>query len=230
MARDPYFDRSEVSHSDLSSLDKYLNPGKYMDMAPEALEKIFAFGTLIDMMITEPEKVDFFKLTCNGYQHTKEEFETAIKMKQAFDKDSFAPYLKIADKQKVMAREMEFNYNGFTFTMPVRCKWDLWMHIWGGDIKSTSATTQKQFEEACKMFNYDRSRAFYMDIANSDRDLIIGISKVNFKVFKVYVERGDAFYNAGKEAYSELAFHYMNLLHSTGMTLDQLKEQQSIAS
>ena len=52
---------------------------------------------------------------------------------------------------------------------------------WGGDIKSTSATTQEQFESAVRQFDYDRQRFFYMNIAGSEKDVLIGISKEHQK-------------------------------------------------
>ena len=38
------------------------------------------FGNLIDHMITEPEKVDYFKLTCAGEQMTEGDFKKAEEM------------------------------------------------------------------------------------------------------------------------------------------------------
>ena len=115
-----------------------------------------------------------------------------------------------------MAREMEMEYLGVPFSMRVRCKWDLWMERlkWGGDIKSTACTTQKQFEEALFYFEYDRQRAWYMDIAGSDRDVLIGISKVNFKIFKVAIPRAGEIYEKGKEKYSEMAFKHWCLFNN----------------
>lgn len=47
-----------------------------------------------------------------------------------------------------------------------------------------------------------------MDLEKTGRDIIIGVSKVNFKVFVLPIERNDRFYNIGKEQYTELAFRY----------------------
>ncbi len=79
---------------------------------------------------------------------------------------------------------------------------------WGGDIKSTTATTQKQFEDAVRYFDYDRQRFFYMNMAGSNQDILIGISKVNFKVFKVPIQRGSELWNSGRDKTMELAFKY----------------------
>ena len=104
------------------------------------------------------------------------------------------------------------------FELGVRCKWDGWRPDlrYGFDIKSTSATTQAQFEAAVKHFDYPRQRAWYMDIAKSDYDILIGISKVNYKIFKVFIRRGDSLYREGYEDYINLAFRYW-LLTAAGM-------------
>lgn len=47
-----------------------------------------------------------------------------------------------------------------------------------------------------------------MDIARSDRDFIYAISKKNCNIFKLFINRGDATYNRGRDKYLELAFHY----------------------
>jgi hypothetical protein len=162
-------------------------------------------------MITEPERVDFFKRELSGEQFTPDEFGKAERMKRAFYADEFCRM--IADKaegQKVMAKRQKFNFNGYEFDLDTRCKWDLWRNDWGwgGDIKSTVATTQAQFEAAARYFDYDRQRAWYMDIAGCDRDILIGISKANFKVFKIYINRESDWYRSGVEKYSELAFRW----------------------
>lgn len=203
---DNYYSRPEVSNSDLSALKKQHYGGQDFDPT-----EAYKFGSLIDAMITEPHLVDEYKLTCDDVQYDKEAFERAREMRKAFMKDPFCRnMLQHSTPQKVMAvQNKKFEYH-VPFTLSVRCKWDLWMagFNWGGDIKSTAATTQKQFEEACRHFDYDRSRWWYMEIAQSDQDILIGISKVNFKIFKLPIRRGDDFFNQGKDKGLELAFKY----------------------
>jgi len=208
--KDPYYSRSEVSNSDLSTLKKLIYGGQDYDPT-----EAYKFGTLIDCMLTEPDKVNFYNYTCNGEQYTKDQFEQARQMKRAFFKDDLARrMLERADTQAIMFREMQIEFEGFNFSLPVRCKWDIWMkHLgWGGDIKSTAATSQKQFEDAAHHFDYDRQRAFYMDIAGSNQDILIAVSKVNFQVFKIPIKRGDKFFQSGQDKYRELAFQYWNLI------------------
>ncbi len=207
---DPYYSRTEVSNSDLSWLKKYWMPAQQII----DYEKAYKFGSLIDAMITESHRVDYFLFRVDDIQYTAEDFDKAEEMKRSFMRDPLCKsMLSQASTQSVMAKVCKFRYGTLEYEMPARCKWDIWMdHAnWGGDIKSTAATTQKQFEEAVRYFDYDRQRAWYMDIAKSDTDILIGISKVNFKVFKVPIKRGDSLYNSGREKYEELAFRYWYL-------------------
>ena len=207
---DPYFNRTEVSNSDLSWLKKYWMPENQI----YDIEQAYRFGTLIDAIVTEPHKVDYFKFTVDGVQYTKDEFEKAKEMRKSFLADPLCKrLLDVSSMQVFMTEKRTFNYGGILFSLNTRCKWDLFWNQqnWGGDLKSTTATTQKQFEEACRHFDYDRQRAWYMDIAGSNQDILIGISKVNNKVFKLPIKRGDDFYNSGKEKYLELAFKWWYL-------------------
>lgn len=210
MEQDPYFGRPEVSNSDLSALKDLLYPhAEYGDKS-----KAYAFGTLLDNLITEPDKVDLFnlKVQYQDYPYTQDDFDLALKMKRAYMKDDFCRMINdAADFQAItIVPDFKIDYLGFEFSLPARCKWDLLVPEWnmGGDIKSTAAETQSQFEAACEHFDYFRSRAWYMDLAGTDKDMLIGISKKNCKIFKIAINRGDALYEKGKEAYQELAFKY----------------------
>lgn len=214
--KDAYYFRKEVSNSDLSWLKRYWEPAQYVI----DLEKAFKFGTLIDCMLTEPHKVNYFKLTVAGEQYTQEEFDQAGEMKKAFYRDPFCiSFLKQCETQKTtIVPKFNIKLNGgFEFSLAARCRWDLYGRSidLGGDIKSTSCETQKQFEDAIRTLDYDRSRSWYMDLAGRNNDILIGISKKNFKIFKVQIKRGDAIYKAGYDKYRELAFRYWYLFGDT---------------
>lgn len=202
-----------VSNSDLGWLEEYWMPKSVV----VDLRSAYANGTLIDAMITEPEKVDYFKLKVAGedYDYSRDEFERAKEMKKAFYKDAFcSSFVKQCKFQHISYNPaFKVNYNGFDFTLPAKCKWDLFRPDidLSGDIKSTACTTQKQVEEAVRYFRYDRSRAWYMDLENRNNDILIFISKVNFKIFKVPIKRGDSIYKDGKEKYQDLAFRWWYL-------------------
>jgi hypothetical protein len=209
MNPDPYYSRSEVSNSDLSWLKQQLHPVEMPDPT-----EAYRFGSLIDAMITEPHRVNFLTRSLDGHQFTADDFERAEKMKRAFLTYPFCNDLLNASlMQKVMSNKVSINYKGIEFSLNMRCKWDLWIDRIGsgGDIKSTSATTQKQFEDAVQYFDYDRQRAVYMQISGAKNDVLIGISKVNFKVFKVFINRESPLYVSGMEKFRYLAFHWHTL-------------------
>jgi hypothetical protein len=210
---DPYYSRPEVSNSDLSEVKKLFYPSFLNNDPYDA----FRIGTLIDAFVTEPEKIDYYALRIGDYKYTQAEFDHAARCREAVLKDSFcADFFLKCEFQNVSSREMEMEYQGVTFSLPTRCKWDF-KHLvvkWGGDLKSTDATSQKAFEAAIDIFDWDRSRAWYMDVAETDKDIIIGVSKINFKIFKIPITRESEIYKKGREKYLELAFKYWTLFHN----------------
>lgn len=207
---DTYYQRSEVSNSDLTALKEMLHPRLQFGNREEA----FRFGSLVDAIITEPQRVNYYRFTVDGTQYTEDEFRHAQEMYRSLRacarNDSFLDYvLKNARTQEFMVNHgQRFEYCGFPFYLDTRCKWDWWLGAFGGDLKTTAASSQKEFEEMIDFFDWDRSRAWYMDIAGSDRDFIYAISKKNNKVFRKQITRGDALYQAGRDKYEELAFQY----------------------
>ena len=201
---DPYYNRPEVSNSDLTSLMYEISGHQLPDMTD-----VFAFGNLVDAMITEPDRIDWYRKLMDN-QPVKE-WDKAMKMYRSFmSDDSCKNIIKRSETQKVSIANRSFNYEGLEFNLDCRCKWDFFGHI-SGDIKTTAATNQKQFETACNYFDYPRSRAWYMDIEGRDKDLIIGISKVNYKIFFLPIVRDSELYLKGKQEYTELAFRWWML-------------------
>lgn len=213
--QDSYYGRPEVSNSDLGALEKYFLPAQRI----YDIQAAYRFGNLIDAMITEPHRCDHYSHRVDSEQFTKQEWEQAYKMLGSFRKDEMCSlFHRMASGQNVMDAELEFEYHGIKFKLPTRCKWDLWMpHAeHGADIKSTTAETQAQFMATLDYFNYDRQRAYYMDIARANgytahQDVLIGISKINYKVFKIYIRRDDEIYRRGREKYMAAAFRYWSL-------------------
>ena len=207
--KDLYYLRPEVSNSGLTALKKYFFPD-FITYDPTIA---FRFGNLIDYMITEPHKVDFYTKKIEGYEDpmTEDDFKKASEMRKSFMKDQLcAQLMPLASFQKVFLDRIGFNYGGVKFELDMRCKYDMFMNLlkWGADIKSTASATQKSFIDACYHFDYDRSRVLYMLLSRSDKDMILGISKVNYKVFKISIQRGDEFWKSGYEKLTQLAFQY----------------------
>lgn len=209
---DTYYNRSEVSNSDLTALRDIIHPRMQYGNREEA----FRFGSLVDAIITEPARVDYYALTVDDVQYTEDEFLRAKEMQKSLRAEArhdefLANVLKLADTQRFMVqRNQKFTYCGYDFYLDTRCKWDWFLSDFnfGGDLKTTFAKSQQEFDEAVDFFDWDRSRAWYMDIAHSDNDFIYAISKKNFKIFKKFIKRDDDIYKRGREKYESLAFQY----------------------
>ena len=209
---DLYYQRTEVSNSDLTELKNLLHPyPQYGDR-----EAAFRFGSIVDAIITEPSRVDFLRMTVDGQPCSEDEFLHARELQRALRAESrrdqfLAKVLAQSDTQRFMVnKRQEFSNGGFRFHLDTRCKWDWWLPLagFGGDLKTTFASTQAEFDNAVDFFDWDRSRAWYMDIARSSCDFIYAISKKNSRVFKKFITRGDDVYSRGREKYEELAFQY----------------------
>nr|DAU63936.1 MAG TPA: hypothetical protein [Caudoviricetes sp.] len=214
--QDTYYSRSEVSNSDLTELKNLLYPRtQYGDK-----EKAFKFGSLVDAMLTEQERVRYDKRMVDDVLYSGEDWELALAMIKSLRmearRDPLIKYaLEQSDKQKFMVnKNQKFQYGNFEYTLDTRCKWDFWFSAmgFGGDLKTTFASSQKQFNEAIDFFDWDRSRAWYMDIAGSKQDFIVAISKKNQQIFKATIKKDDTLYKRGKEKYEELAFKWWMLI------------------
>lgn len=198
-----YFKIPAVSNSGLTAL-KYEIYGRELPDLTEA----FFFGSLVDAMLTERHRISFLAKTYDGQKVDFKIWARAHRCYLAIKNDQKAwPFIRNAETQKVSIKDRLIKHNGVEFFLRCKCKWDFFGHI-SGDIKTTAATSQKQFEDVCLRLDYYRSRAWYMDLEGTNMDVIIGVSKVNFKVFFVRIQRGDEKYQIGKEQYEELAFKW----------------------
>ena len=74
--QDTYYSRSEVSNSDLTELKNLLYPRtQYGDK-----EKAFKFGSLVDAMLTEQERVRYDKRMVDEVLYSGEDWELALAM------------------------------------------------------------------------------------------------------------------------------------------------------
>ena len=133
---DTYYSRSEVSNSDLTELKNILHPR--MQFGDK--EAAFRFGSLVDAIITEPARVDYYRLTVDDEQYTEDEFRHAQEMQKALRmearRDEFLfKVLGYAETQRFMVNtQQQFTYCGFPFSLDTRCKWDWWLGLFGGDL------------------------------------------------------------------------------------------------
>lgn len=214
---DPYYSRSEVSNSDLTSLKYRLYP-QLNFIKDKDRKKAFHLGTLVDSLVTEPAKANHFRKTVDDEQYTDAEWKWGKaqleKLRKAAKKDPFLDYvLKNAEGQRWFVNPCQhFDVGCYSFDLPTRCKFDWFLGSFGGDLKTTVATSQDQFERTIDWFDWDRSRAWYMMLLNSldpswgKQDFIYGVSKTANKVFFKKILWGDEVFERGKEKALELAF------------------------
>ena len=153
---DAYYSCTEVSNSDLTALKNLLHP---VPMPPGVKERAFRFGTLVDAIITEPGRVNYYQLTVDDEQYTDDEFRHAKEMYRSLRMtarhDQFlAKVLEEAETQRFMVNKaQEFEYGSFPFTLDTRCKWDWWLGSFGGDLKTTAKPARPQHKRSLTMLS-----------------------------------------------------------------------------
>ena len=211
-----YYELDAVSNSDLSEFRRVY----YGYKEPQGLENVFAFGSLVDAMRTEKNKLNPYSRSLTDDYGRVIYFEVdvwrfaerlAIEMGKDPTVALLSPHMV---GQYVFVRTLQFIYEGDEYTIQGRCKFDGFAKMFstGLDYKTLSCTTQKQFVESISHFDYDRAAAWYMDLARIDYFWIIGISKINMKLFKYAIQRGDAMHTLGVQKYSRLAFGWVTLI------------------
>lgn len=209
ISTEEYFKLPYASNSGLVEAHKLFQTS---DKPEVDLKKAYRFGSAFDAISTDdPDEFDSSGLT-------DPEVSILLPMRRALEQNNiFKTLFKNADSQVVFVdREFGVEIDGMWVTIQAKCKYDKWNEKFGfgGDIKTTAVSTEAQFKAAAKFMNYDRQAAWYMDITQSPRFPIIGVSKRNHKTFVLNVNRGDDLYRQGKEKYQKLipAWWKLNLI------------------
>lgn len=206
-----YFELPEVSNSDLGQLRKEI----YGVVEIPNLDYHYAFGSLVDAMLTEPEHI--IKEARAAYNFTSDQLAMSEKMVAYCLKDPLIPLmLKKSIGQYVYIRTISFKDGLGTFKMKCRCKFDLLnkpMKM-GLDFKTLSVDSYKSFIASIEHFDYDRQGAFYMEIAKIDRFWIVGISKKTAEVFKLAIVRGDKYHLSGVGKFTYWARKYYEMIYN----------------
>lgn len=211
-----YFQRKEVSNSDLLSLRRAFFG---MRDPSEDMAEVFNFGNLVDAMLTEP-----WRLIDNDYElkdgdgiitFQKGDWRLAEAMAMGAKNDPVVRhFIKAGSHQHVFTKSLTFEYDNDPYTIEGRCKFDtINMAIsTGADYKTTGCTTRKACLASIDHFSYDQATAWYMDLAGIDRHWLIFISKKTKEVFKFAIERGDETYLRGLNKYSYWAHKWLMLI------------------
>jgi len=215
-----YYDIPDyASNSDLGELDRLLNGGHEFGGDKKT---IFAFGNLVDALISEPELVNHENQTVKDAHgevltFTQVEWDKAQRMRKAALDHPFVKLLVGCMEFQVVAinPKFEIDCEYAKFTIPARGKADGIAKAikTGMDLKTTACTNLKAFIDSLMLFDYDRQSAWYMDLFGLDRFIFVGIGKTQnrkgqHEIFIHAVERGDEMYKSGLAKYQKLAFMY----------------------
>jgi hypothetical protein len=191
-----YFDHPALSNSRLSQFEQETSGRDAFDSTAA-----FRAGHLVDGFITTPKALDYINYTIDElpHQYTKEEFGWGQRARKSFYDD---PVCKNIAQQSQMQVEM-YETVDFEGIGPVACKakYDGWLPPvrWGWDLKTTQANSEQEFDAWMDTFSVDRQIFFYMEVSASNKFCIFAINKRNFRIFKRFVNRGDAVWQRGRE-------------------------------
>jgi hypothetical protein len=205
-----YYDHPYVSNSDLTALKREV----FNIPLPSQIDKIFAFGSLVDAMCTEEHLVNYAKMTLqfspsNVHRYTLEDWNLALAMKKALiSQPYYHAFARVMKPQHEVYKTISGDYQGSQWKLKARCKFDLYSKSVAVDLKTTKAKSMSEFINSIDHFDYDRQAAWYMDLAGVNWFWILGVSKFNQKVFPFAICKGDKTYEYGKSKYNYLAYHY----------------------
>lgn len=218
-----YYERNEVSNSDLTSLMRLYYD---VDFDSSELTGTFNFGNLVDAMLTEEKKVlRQYNAMVNDYGELIEfdthTFDYALLLTQALKDDALIkkilPFLK--GQYVFVRKDFRFEFEGDEYSIEARCKFDGFSKSiqTGMEYKTTACTTKGQFEESIYHFHYDRACAWYMDLAKISRYWVAGVSKVNGKVFKIAIDPSHEIYKSGKKKYCFWGSKWIQLIDNLNL-------------
>jgi len=183
----PYFQRPEISNSDLGIYWHYLNKIPYT--VPKG---VFRLGSAVHEAILEPTKFQ------------PENFKGVDLDMVNRCVDLFHCSNEATELLKGTTCETE-KYSAHSSTgVPIRGKADILEENTVIDLKTTSARSQQEFEEACLKYGYDRSMAFYSDLFQCEAIMLVGISKTSRKLFFLDYKYNSPFIEKGRKKYEFL--------------------------
>lgn len=208
-----YFEHPHLSNSKLTQFGAELGVLDNFESTPEQTFENFRFGTLFDAYETEPETIDYLNYRVIGTEYSFDDNDIKkIKiMSNRLHNDS--TYENLMALNPIFQKEIyddNFSLDGDN-VVGFKAKLDLFLPGLVIDLKTTSATSQSQFECTCEMFGYFRQMLLYMNLTGAKKSLIIGVSKKNHKVFKVHFDESHKMYDETLAMCKLLIFKYVFL-------------------
>lgn len=181
---DDYYQRPEISNSDLSIYKSVLRGKPYV--IPQSA---FRLGQAVHECILEPYSfqwetypdVDRPLVERLAYRFLDNRFCQSL-LKGALLEQ---PHFKLDEETGIRTR----------------CKADILRAGLLVDIKTTRVSSEAAFKRACSQYEYDRQMAFYANAFGCDQVLIVGISKTANKLFFQEYATGASFLIRGKKKY-----------------------------
>lgn len=202
-----YFALPYASNSGMKDADKLFSASNSAgDWVPT---KAFEFGSALDALLTNPVLTDTSMLTDDERQRLGPMRRSLYKdemMNLFFPINHGTPTPNDTQYQVVwVEKEFEVDLDGLKVIVPAKCKFDFWnpKFDFGSDLKTLACKDEASFESAFKFFQYPMQAAWYMDTSKTDRFLFFGVSKMNFRVFRKAIKRGDAIYKEGLALYTK---------------------------
>jgi len=200
-----YFKLPYANNSGIKEAFKIMS-GK--DVPYDVENRSYTFGSALDAILTDPNTMDTTGLT-------DDEVKLLYPMCRSIERNStYNALFRGNHSQRVWVdTTMPISFEGINTTIPGKCKYDWWYprQDFGGDLKSTLTKTEEAFRKAAMWFEYHVQAAWYMDVTQTDRFVIIAVSKLNFEVFTMSFKRGDALYEQGKAKYQQYAAAWWKL-------------------
>ena len=216
-----YYDLGQygyISNSDLSRVKREVAGG----FVPKNLKDAYKFGTLADSLITQRHTVntEFMFVEDEAspgkiITFEEEQIRTAEKMAEVYEADRDIRNMFSGAKTQYIFLSEKFpvTFEGQELFIKSRIKLDLYYkpNNIGGDIKTTSCSSERAFINSIFALDYDRQSAFYMDNAKIDRFVLIGLGKKTNKqgvhpIYKYAIKRGSDAYLSGLAKYQKLVF------------------------
>ena len=202
-----YFLNPNLSNSKLTHFGQEVGLlPKWSDVEPT---EAYRLGTLFDFVATDSSKIDRLnkRLITTPYSFTNEELERSERMYKSLSNNTF--YKQILLLKPIYQREIyndNFTLDGKIY-VPMKAKLDLFLIGVVIDLKTTIATSQRQFEALCAEFGYFRQMILYMRMCGVKRSTIIGISKrAPYNVFVVHFDESHPMYRENYDMLCLLIF------------------------
>jgi hypothetical protein len=190
--KDFYFNHvTGVSNSRLNEVERWMN-GELDFQFPKGAARI---GNMVDAILTQPEELEA--------DISDEERRNAMKIAAQASKDPLVRMiLDKGEPQAIYTNEIE--------GIKTKSMLDVGLPKFrtGADFKTTAATSREGFLKAIQRFRHDRQGVFYMENADLDRFIIIGLPKQRREVWTWTLERKSEQFKEARSEISTLLYYH----------------------